>query len=127
MAEPGWYRNPDGTGERWWDGKGWTTNTRTAPPTHPPQPAADTATPILIRHAAQAARTTRVAGFITGAVFTTGAGLGLFAGINENDPAVIWLSLGLILWWLLVMALTSAVAMIIDLLARQLHLATNRR
>lgn len=27
----GWYNNPDGDGERWWDGQGWAEQTR-----HPP-------------------------------------------------------------------------------------------
>ena len=28
---PGWYTDPHGTGDRWWDGQGWTEHTQAAP------------------------------------------------------------------------------------------------
>jgi hypothetical protein len=33
---PGWYHNPNGPGERWWDGTTWGEHTRTGSPPPPP-------------------------------------------------------------------------------------------
>jgi hypothetical protein len=38
MSQPGWYSDPHGAGQRWWDGTNWTQHTQAAPA--PPQPAA---------------------------------------------------------------------------------------
>ena len=48
MSQPGWYADPHGTGQRWWDGTAWTQHVQGAPPQQsgghpasgpPPQPA----------------------------------------------------------------------------------------
>jgi len=31
VPEPGWYTDPHGTGDRWWDGQEWTEHTQAAP------------------------------------------------------------------------------------------------
>jgi len=31
VPEPGWYTDPQGTGDRWWDGQQWTEHTKAAP------------------------------------------------------------------------------------------------
>lgn len=45
LPPEGWYDDPDGSGERFWDGKKWTTATRgglnPAPPSSAPVPVAD--------------------------------------------------------------------------------------
>ncbi len=42
--DPGWYPDPRGPGERYWDGHGWTDQTRAMVITLPPKPAAPPAT-----------------------------------------------------------------------------------
>jgi Protein of unknown function (DUF2510) len=46
VPEPGWYTDPHGTGDRWWDGQAWTEHTQAAPapvatawPAPPPAPS----------------------------------------------------------------------------------------
>jgi hypothetical protein len=49
MAEtfqrPGWYPDPDGAGERWWNGSGWSDSKRGGPAAPVPAPAAVPAPP----------------------------------------------------------------------------------
>lgn len=46
VMDPGWYRDPKGPGERYWDGHGWTDQTRPMVISLPPRttPAAESDT-----------------------------------------------------------------------------------
>jgi uncharacterized protein len=74
---PGWYPDPSGGGERWWDGGRWTEHTRVAGP--PPESAA-TATAPSDSDARQ-----------WGAIAHASALIGLVIGISAVGPLIVYL------------------------------------
>lgn len=96
----GWYADPDGAGERWWDGAAWTSSTRpfaTPPSVPPPQPAtpADAPQPTSVPRTEPPTtepggnRRARLAGALVAVVALVGLGvlLGLqFAGGDDSAP-----------------------------------------
>jgi Domain of unknown function (DUF4190)/Protein of unknown function (DUF2510) len=64
----GWYANPEGEGQRYWDGQQWTDQRRDAPPPPPPPPGGQAPSERQVVYVEQAGNGLAVAALVTGIV-----------------------------------------------------------